>query len=262
MNLQRNNHYLPECYQQGFTDDVGRVWVKFGDKAPIPRNPRSVGRKRNFYIRRIKGTEDDAVERFFGRHVETSFAGLMRRIKDEREKFAEISGQERGALLLFVASQAVRTVSHKHCMDAQAGRPIDQTTFLNTMLRQMQKIADLWLKNTPKLRFFTTLPYVGEYFIAGDNPVLIIYLHDNLLWTPGDDPQQRITQLNDLMTRRNCGFWLPLSPYVCVSVQPQDGFNSFLPPECIEPQRVRMLNRFLRGQSKEFILARGPESLS
>jgi Protein of unknown function (DUF4238) len=112
--LRRNNHYLPECYQRGFANERGQVWVKFSSKpAPTLRNPRTVGKQRNFYIRKRHGKDDDQIESFFGKGVETPFALLSQRIRSERENLSSISGTEFGILLRFVASQAVRTLAHK-----------------------------------------------------------------------------------------------------------------------------------------------------
>ena len=33
MNLQRRNHYLAACLQNGFIDQTGKVWVKFAAAA-------------------------------------------------------------------------------------------------------------------------------------------------------------------------------------------------------------------------------------
>jgi hypothetical protein len=92
--------------------------------------------------------------------------------------------------------------------------------------------------------------------------VTVIHVKENPVWIPRDEPKAGITQLNDILTNPNYGFWLPLSPYVCVSVQPQDGVPSYLPPQPLEPQQVRQLNKLLRGQSKVFIMARDRESLN
>ena len=263
MNLQRRNHYVAECLQEGFTDANGLVWVKFSDKPePEHRNPRSVGRQRSLYIREVNGKPDDGVEKFLSHSVETPFAALARRVKDEREKFNQISTPEQCALLLFVATQTVRTLAHKHCVDVQAGRAVDNRTFLRTMLRQMHTMADLWLKHPPTLRFFTSLPYIGEHFIAGDHPVLVIQVRDNPVWIPTDEPKAQITQLNDILTGPNYGFWLPLSPYVCVSIQPKSDTRSYLPPEPLDPRQVRQMNQLLRDQCKKFILARDKHSLN
>ena len=262
MNLQRENHYLPKCYQEGFTDSTGKVWVKFANKEPEERNPRSVGKQRNLYIRRnLKGEENDGIEKFLGSTIETPFATLSKRIKTEGGQFSDINPVERIALLLFVASQAVRTTAHKQCIDTQAGTPVHRHVFLNIMLRQTKAISDIWLKNAPLLRFFTSLPHVRERFITGDHPVIVIQVLDNVVWTPTDNPKAQITQLDVLLKNPNVGFWLPLTPYICVSVQPRETGAIFVPPQQVDPVQVRMLNQLLRGQCRSFTLARDRESL-
>jgi hypothetical protein len=262
MNLQRWNHYLSQGYQEGFTDQTGRVWVKFGDKPPEHRNPRSVGVQRSLYIRSVKGAEEDRIERFFADSIETPFASLVQRLKHERDEFGSLTSEEQGVLLRFVAAQAVRTLGHKHCLDIQAGQPVDRNTFLSVMLRQMWTIGDVWRKNLPRVRFFTMLPYVGEFFVSGDHPVLVIQVRDNSVWVPTDEPKQCITQLNDILTSPDWGFLLPLTPYTCVWVEPRGGVGPYSTLERLEPPQVRHLNALLRAQSKLFLLARDRESLN
>jgi hypothetical protein len=262
MNLQRDNHYLPQCYQEGFTDANGQLWVRFPGKEPQIRNPRSVGKKRSLYIRDVNGVEDDKIEQFLSREIETPFAYLVQRIKNEREQFGSITAQEQAALLKFVASQTVRTLGHRRCIDVQAGREVDRATFHQTMLRQMYTMLNVWGMNPPKLRFFTTVPLVSDHFISGDNPVYVVFLEANPVWTPTEEPQQKITKLTDLLDMPNVGFWLHLSPYIAVSVEPRDAAQTFFPPESIEPRRVRLMNQLLRGQCSEFVLARDRASLN
>ncbi len=262
MNLQRRNHYISEGYQEGFTDETGKVWVKFADEAPKHRNPRSVGRERSLYIRSVNGEENDRVERFLASWIDAPFTSLSQRIKHERDEFAAITVEEQGALLRFVAAQAVRTLGHKQCVDTQAGRPVERNTFLQVMLRQMWTIGDVWRKSPPRLRFFTMLPYVGEHLISGDHPVLVIQVRDGTVWLPTDEPKQGITQLKDILTAPEWGFLLPLTPYVCVWVEPRGGVGPYSTLERLEPPQVRLLNRLLRGQSKLFLLARDRESLN
>jgi len=120
-NLKRLNHYLPVCYQRGFANPAGQVWVKFSDKPkPEARKPTTVGFKRSFYIIEENGSETDRVEDFFNKTVETPFACLAQRISEEQDEFSTISGFELGVLARFVASQAVRTAGHKKCVEEQA----------------------------------------------------------------------------------------------------------------------------------------------
>lgn len=262
--LRRENHDLPECYQKGFADPSGKVWVKFRDAAePQPRNPSSVGKNRNLYIRTgPDGTENDAVEKFFDKDVENSFALLSQRIKDEKNQFSQISGVELGTLCRFVASQAVRTVAHKRCIDTQAGATVDTNTFLRVMLRQMWTIMHFWTANSPKIRFYTSLPYVGERYITGDNPVLVILVNDNPIWSPTSVPTLGITDVSDILKNPNYGFLVTLSPYVCASVHGQGGDGDpHLPPQKMEQREVRLINNLIRGQSEKFTLARDKDSL-
>jgi hypothetical protein len=263
MNLQRRNHFVAECYQEAFADLEGKVWVKFSDKPnPERRNPTTVGRSRSLYVRKQDGIEDDKVETFLGKEVETPFASLSLRIKNEREKLSTISGQEQIILTRFVASQAVRTLAHKRCIETQAERPVDTNTFVRVMVRQLWTMMDAWRKNPPRFHFYTSLPYVGEHFITGDSPVVVVRVNDNKVWVPTDRPTPGITQLNDILANPNYGFWVALSPYVCVALQRQDGTRTYLPPEPVEPPQVRFFNGLVRDQSKIFILARDRYSLN
>src|ERR1700751_2737355 len=107
-NLKRNNHFLPECYQRGFADASGKVWVKLAERAPEHRNP-SAGRRRSLYVVEVNGVAHDDIEDFFDRSVEAPFARLSQRIKEEQHQFRNMSATEQGVLCRFVASQAVRT---------------------------------------------------------------------------------------------------------------------------------------------------------
>jgi len=94
-NLRRDNHFLPECYQRGFADETGRVWVKeAGRNEARHRKVEKVGRRRNFYIRIVTGKEDDSIEKFFGKEVEDGFAR--------------------------VSQESVRSVKKSNCRDSSA----------------------------------------------------------------------------------------------------------------------------------------------
>ena len=262
-NLSRENHYLPRCYQRGFTDDTGHLWFREGDKPPEYRNPGSVGMRRNLYIRSVNGIEDDTIEKFLGREVEDSFAGISQRIKTEREKFeTNVSLEDASALLRFIASQAVRTLGHRQCVEIQAGRPVEKHEFHRTMFRLMRAMCDHWGKNPPYLKFVTTLPFVGEHFITGDSPVLILQIYDNAVWVPVAEPKRRISQLSDILNSPKYEFTLPLSPYVAVAAHPRIGPAPSPRPETVELSQVRKSNSMLRGQSRIFTIARDKDSLN
>lgn len=216
----------------------------------------------DLYIRNVNGMEDDGIEDFLGRQIEDDYAHLAQRIRNERDKFANIKLEEGAALLRFVASQAVRTPAHLQCVNTQAGRPVGKNDFLQVMLRQTKTMCDFWVKNPPYLRFFTTLPFVEERFIAGDSPVIILQFWDNPVWMPTDEPKLRITDLTDILTHPKYEISLPLSPYVAVTVHPRVGPAPSLLPDTMEPPMVRRFNKMIRNQSRIFILARDKESLN
>jgi hypothetical protein len=256
-NLKRDNHYLPVCYQRGFTDSSDRVWVKFADKPePAHRRPLTVGRKRSLYIWTQGGAENDKVEDFFNEHVETPFAALSQRIKTERHEFAKITDDELGTLCRFVASQTMRTLAHKAAIQRQAGLAVDTNTFVRVTLRKIIAVLDGWLKNRPEIYFHTPLPFVGEQFITGDNPVLVVQTNDNAIWVPTDTPTLKITDVQQIVNDPKHRLWFALSPYVLVSIQGFGGGGVHLPPKTEDPLFVRNFNRMLRGQSDIFTLAR------
>jgi|HubBroStandDraft_6_1064221.scaffolds.fasta_scaffold75584_2 hypothetical protein len=261
-NLKRDNHYLPECYQKGFADSSGRVWVKLANKLkPEPRRPRSVGRRRSLYIRTQNGVENDAVEDFFDQQVEAPFAALSQRIKDEQNRFSELSGPEGAVICRFVASQTMRTLGHKQAIEEQAGKAVEGNVFIDVMLRKTWTLINSWLSNLPDLEFYTTLPDVCEQFITGDSPAVIMRFNANPIWVPADEPKADIIDLSDILKHPNHRFWLALSPYVGVAINSHGSGKSSLPPQFVEPRNVRFINDLVRCQSLIFTLAKSRESL-
>lgn len=261
--LKRDNHYLPVCYQRGFADASGRVWVKFAKlRDPKLLFPESIGKSHNLYIWTRHGSATDNVEIYFDREIESHFAVLSRRIKDEQNHFSNLTGTEAGVLCRFVAAQTTRTLAHKYCVQQQAGRPVDTNTFVDVMLRKMHTIIARWSQHLPTIHFYTSLPLVGEHYITGDSPVLVIRINDNPVWVPVDVPQESITNLGDTLDSPRYCFMLPLSPYVCVSIQNWGDGGIHLPPFPVAPLNVRWLNRLIGNQSKEFVIADRIEFLS
>jgi Protein of unknown function (DUF4238) len=261
-NLKRRNHYLPACYQAAFTNSAGQVWVKLTNKSkPERRNPKNLGWTRSLYIVTRDGEETDKVEDFFSEQIETPFAILSRRIKEEQDKFATISGNELGILARFVASQAVRTLGHKECIEEQAQARVDTETFVRVMGRKTITLLSNWIQNPPALHFFTSLPHIGDRFITGDHPVVVTIENYNPVWVPRSEPTLGITNLTDILSNPKHGFLIPLSPYVCLGIQGKADGEPRLPPAPVDPQFVRFVNGCIRGQSKYFILARDAESL-
>ena len=58
-----------------------------------------------------------------------------------------ISGDELGILARFVASQAVRTLGHKDCIQEQARAPVDTETFVRVMGRKTIMLLNNWISN-------------------------------------------------------------------------------------------------------------------
>lgn len=259
--LQRDNHFLPECYQRGFADEAGRAWVKEAGKTEAQhRKVQKVGRRRNFYVRIANGVEDDSIEKFFGKEVEDGFARVSQRIKAERQQ-VELSGVECGFLARFIAAQAVRTVSHQQCIEELAGAPVDRSTYLNLMVRQIWGITKAWNEAVPHFQFFTTLPFVTQHFITGDSPVLVFTSKDGTISTPMVEVLPTITMLPELLENRQTQFLITLSPYMAVSVGQLGAEAPLTQLASLDPAAVCKLNQHIRQQSRLFTLARDRESL-
>jgi Protein of unknown function (DUF4238) len=235
--------------------------VRFAGEEPEPRNPKSVGVKRSLYILKSEdGSESDRVEDWFADEVETPFAALSQRIKNEQEKFAALSGSELGILARFVASQVMRTVGHKESIEEQAGSTVDSDTFVRVMIRKTWRLMDDWIKNPPNFYFYTSLPHVSDQFITGDNPVLVMHESHSAVWTFTAQPTLEIINLEDILRNPKHGFQLSLSPYICVCLQGVGG-EVKLPPQTVDPLYVRSFNDLIRGQSNVFTLAKDANPL-
>ena len=262
LDLRRGNHFVPACYQRGFTNAEGKVWIRFANGTLKHLTPENVGLKNDLYIFEENGVETDKVEVFFGEHVENQFARLSRRIKEDADRFSQMSGDEAGVLLRFVASQAVRTLGHKATMSEQAnGTPIDANTFVRVMVRKIKTILDYWSQNLPTIRFFTPLPNIGETFITGDHPVVVQLINDNLIWEPTSKPVQGITNLTDILQHPKHLFMLALSPYICACVVRGEPEKIHLPPTTVDLKDARDFNNWIRQQCNIFTLARDRNSL-
>jgi len=211
--MKPKQHYLSQCYQRGFADSSGKVWVKFTDKLiPERRNPDSVGWERALYA----GKLGQKIEEFFGKEVENEFAKLSRRIRSEQNNFRTISGGELAILSRFIACQTVRTLAHEECIREQAGGPIDRSTFNSVMIRKLKTMTDAWIEKFPTFHFCTPLPFVSERFITGDHPVLVIYAKQNQVWMPTHASQtDNKTCAN---TRKPESWILDLSVSVCLRI--------------------------------------------
>ena len=183
-------------------------------------------------------------------------------MKRDPSHFSILTAKEQGALLKFVASQIVRTRANQQSMEKQLGRPLSATEFLWEMGKQWKVILHSWQTDHPSLDFYTPLPCVGERFITGDDPVLLVVENNNPIWIPRDEPQRRIASPQAVLNNPGTSFGVALSPYICVFLRVQGGGEALLPPQTIEPPLVRSFNDLIRRQCHFFTLARDKESLA
>jgi chemotaxis protein CheY-P-specific phosphatase CheC len=213
------------------------------------------------YIRKQNGRENDKLEDFWNKNVESSFATLSQRIKAEGDNFSSISGAEQGVLLIFVASEAVRTLAHKRCVEEQVGGALDANAFADIMRNMIGTMIDAWRKDFPGFQFYSSQPYIGEHFITGDSPVIVRYTVDNSIWQPTKTPKLTITNLSEILKSPKYEFMVSLSPFIYVSIRGHGSLDEGLPPQRVEPNEVRSFNDLIRGQCRIFTLARDRESL-
>jgi hypothetical protein len=264
-NITRANHVLPICYQQSFTKDDGELFVQFLhlDKPPISLHPLKVGVVKDFYTRSVDGADDDGIEKFFGRFVESEYAAIAKRLTALKDTFV-LEPLEVGVLLKFVVAQIVRTQAHRECINLQAGINVPQGIFIHNMHRKMKMIADRWLKHTPDVLLWTPLPYLGTQFITGDNPVVCFSTSEvqprvaSLI-----PPTPKIVDLNVTLESSHNGFIVPLSPYICLTVINSGKRDSvrLRPPQPTDPIVVRDFNRMVYDQCVTFVASRDPEQI-
>jgi hypothetical protein len=129
------------------------------------------------------------------------------------------------------------------------------------MSRKMLMLLNAWINDPPTFRFYTSLPSIGDRFITGDHPIVVILPHDNNIWTPTDNAELKITNLAEILERPTYVFMVSLSPYVAVSIQRSGAGQIRLPPQEVPPSDVRRFNDLIRGQCRVFTLARDKDSL-
>lgn len=261
-NLRRENHYLPQCYQRGFADDLGMVWIKETSKSePQHRKTRNIGKSRNFYIRKVHGVEDDKIEKYFGKSVEDGFGLVSQKVKTEGRD-VRLSGTEVGFVARFIAAQTVRTIAHKQCLEEQAGKRIDQQAYLDVMCQQILTIATAWSRNLPSVQFLTSLPFVAYRFITGDNPVLVFNVTNSPLSLDSmTTPRVAIVNLPDILNNSESKFFITLSPYMAVVIGKGPSECELTRPIPLDPAVVLRVNALIRNQCHFFTIARDKDSL-
>jgi hypothetical protein len=264
-NITRANHVLPICYQQSFTKQDGELFVQFlrQDRQPTSLHPVKVGVINDFYTRIVNGIEDDGIEKFFGKFVEGEYAGVAKRIVEQRDHFL-LEKPDVSVLLKFVVTQIVRTQAHRTCIETQTGVPLPQEVFIHNMHRKMKMITDRWLKQIPEVVLWTSLPFLGAQFITGDNPVVCFsHSKDESTVQSFTTPTPKIIDLSVSLESSHNGFIVPLSPYVCLTIINSGERDSITlrPAQCTDPRVVRDFNRLIYSQCVNFVAAQDPQHL-
>lgn len=110
-NLARDNHYIPQAYLRGWSDDGYTVWahrlvVPSEQYPPWERKSiQSVGTFRNLYTSVQGGTESDEFERWFNTEFEDPAAPVLEKVR----KDARMTWQDWRHLACYVATLDLRT---------------------------------------------------------------------------------------------------------------------------------------------------------
>jgi hypothetical protein len=261
-NITRECHFLPVCYQQGFTNPNGEWFIQFlNHDKPKSLAPVAVGKINDFYTRTVDGVDDDGIEDFFCQFVEGDYARVAKRIKEEKNEFMP-QKEDINVFLKFVATQIVRTLAHRHCIDQQAGAKVPPFVFHHNMHRKMRFIIDRWQRQLPDVILETPLPIIGSQFITGDNPIICYTIDEN---APAVfPPVPKILDLKQTLESAQNGFLVALSPYIRLAVVNSSVRKEITlqPPRCIETHQVRAFNKLIYDQCMQFVGAQDAEHLN
>lgn len=110
-NLARDNHFIPQMYQAGWSDDGKNIW-EYRTLAHDERYPawqhRSIARTgvwKNLYVRVSDGAEQDDFEHMFSERFEHPAAEPLKRAREGEP----LSDDDMLALVRFMCAQHVRT---------------------------------------------------------------------------------------------------------------------------------------------------------
>lgn len=110
-NLARDNHFIPQMYQQGWSDDGKNIWeyktLVHDERYPAwqHRSIRRTGVRENLYVRSSDGIELDDFEHMFNERFESP---AMDALKRAREGEPLLEGDQT-VLSRFICAQHVRT---------------------------------------------------------------------------------------------------------------------------------------------------------
>ena len=110
-NLSRDNHYIPQMYQQGWSDDGKNIW-EYKTLAPDERYPawhlgpmKTTGVWKNLYVRVSDGTEHDDFEHMFNERFESPAMDALKRAREGTPLIED----DQMLLSRFICAQHVRT---------------------------------------------------------------------------------------------------------------------------------------------------------
>lgn len=110
-NLARDNHFIPQMYQQGWSNDGINIWeyktLVHDDRYPA-WNFRPISRtgvRKNIYVRKSDGVERDDFEHMFNKRFESPAAEPLRRAREGES----LSQDDWKAISRFICAQHVRT---------------------------------------------------------------------------------------------------------------------------------------------------------
>lgn len=110
-NLARDNHFIPQMYQQGWSDDGKNIWeyktLVHDDRYPSWQH-RSITRTgvwKNLYVRVSDGSEQDDFEHMFHERFENPADVPLKKARNNER----LSRNDWNALIRFICSQHVRT---------------------------------------------------------------------------------------------------------------------------------------------------------
>lgn len=110
-NLARDNHFIPQMYQQGWSDDGKNIWeyktLVHDDRYPAwqHRSIRRTGVRENLYVRSSDGIERDDFEHMFNERFESPAMDALTRAREGKP----LLDGDQTVLSRFICAQHVRT---------------------------------------------------------------------------------------------------------------------------------------------------------
>ena len=133
-NLSRDNHYIPQMYQQGWSDDGKNIW-EYKTLAPDERYPawhlgpmKTTGVWKNLYVRVSDGTEHDDFEHMFNERFESPAMDALKRAREGTPLIED----DQILLSRFICAQHVRTPGF-YFASQEVNRPFFEAALTETV---------------------------------------------------------------------------------------------------------------------------------